>query len=71
MIQAADAFLKNDHEPAPLHGSVFYRHARVPLDELDICHAEQDEEKFHHSRCFLNVRLNGRGLSHVHSCPYL
>lgn len=45
MSKAADVFLRNDHQPAPLHANVFYRHARAPRDELHDRGIEQIVEK--------------------------
>lgn len=46
MIQAADTFVKNEHEPAPFDENGFYRHARARSEELHACNLEQKQEKF-------------------------
>lgn len=46
MIQAADAFMRNDHKFAAFHTSVFHRNAKCPSNELQVCHKSKGEKKF-------------------------
>lgn len=43
MIQAADTFVKSEQKAASVHPNSFHRHARDRLDQLQVCHLEQNQ----------------------------
>lgn len=57
MIQAADAFYKNDHKRTPFLTNLFYIHAKALLDGLHAPHSKQDQEKFSAFALFLDTNI--------------
>lgn len=45
MIQTGDIFLKDYHKPSPFHAWTYFKRKTALLDELHVCHFEQDQEK--------------------------
>lgn len=39
MIQAAEAFVNNDHKPAIFHANFFHRPTKPLLEDMHACHA--------------------------------
>lgn len=46
MIQTTDWFSYKDTKPSSVDTKHFYRNARGFLDELHVCHLEEEKEKF-------------------------
>lgn len=57
IILAADAFVKNNCNPAPFHKNYFYRHFKAFLDELYVRHLKQGKETFATFALFLDKNV--------------
>lgn len=57
MIQAIDAFVRNDSKPATFRTSSFSRHARVLLNELHSYHVKPNHEQFPSFAPFFDTQI--------------
>lgn len=65
MIQVADAYAENDHEPAHFQTNSCFRHARALLDEINLCCLEQYKKKSPTIANFFLPRFNKPKPSHL------
>lgn len=63
MMQAADAFVKNNYKPAPFHSESCYKHDKLLLDGLHFRYVEQGKERFSTVALFLETKIQQRKLS--------
>lgn len=57
MIQAADAFFRNNHKPTPYHVNFIHRHAKAVLDKLHVGGLNKDWKKFPTFALFIDTKL--------------
>lgn len=58
MNQAADAFVKNERQPASFHANAFYRYTIVPLNEFCIPSLDQRQDRIPKLVQFLETQLH-------------
>lgn len=59
MIKTDQDFVKKNHKPTMFYANYFHRHARALLDDLLVCHSEQDREKLPIFALFLDEMTQG------------
>lgn len=57
LIQAAHTFVQNDHNTAPFQASSFSGHGIVLLDEVHVCHLEQDQGRLPYFALYFDIKI--------------